>query len=87
MLYLFQLQKKMEGLEHLRDKAGQAKHKYDELKAQADAQASTKEGALAKAFALEVQLRLAHDNSLVQKDTIAKLETELSKIRAEIVDA
>lgn len=74
-------------MERLRNEVGRSKRKYDELKALADAQASTEEGALAKASALEVQLCLVRDNSSVRKDTIAKLETEISKIRAEIVDA
>ncbi|XP_070010696.1 uncharacterized protein [Nicotiana sylvestris] len=82
----YEFQKKAKGLEYLRDEVGRAKHEYDELKAQADAQASTEMGALAKASSLEVQLRLAHDNSLVRTDMITKLETELSKIKAKVVD-
>lgn len=65
MFHLFQLQKKTEDLECLRNDVGQVRHEYDELKAQAHAQASAEKGALAKASALEVQLRLARDNSLV----------------------
>ncbi|XP_070013248.1 uncharacterized protein [Nicotiana sylvestris] len=80
-------QKKSEDLERLRGEVGRAKCECDELRARADAQASAKKGALAKASAFEVQLRLARDNSLVRIDMIMKLESELLKIKAEAVDA
>ncbi|XP_070002552.1 uncharacterized protein [Nicotiana sylvestris] len=82
----YELQKKAEVLEYLRDEVDRAKCKYDELKAQADAQASTEKGALAKASTLEVQLHLAPDNILVRTDIVTKLETELFKIKAKVVD-
>nr|XP_016439667.1 PREDICTED: uncharacterized protein LOC107765523 [Nicotiana tabacum] len=77
----------MEYLERLRNEVGRAKHEYDELKAQGDAQASVEKGALAKASALEVQLCLARDNSLVRTDMITKLESELLKIKDEVVES
>ncbi|XP_070019900.1 uncharacterized protein [Nicotiana sylvestris] len=82
-----QLQKKMEALERLRDEAGRARRKHDELKARVETQALEGKGALAKVPAFEVQLRLARDDASVQTDMITKLESELSKVRAEIVDA
>ena len=65
MIRLFQSQKKTENLECLRTKAGRDKREYDELKAQADVQASAGKGALAKASSFEVQFRIASDNSSV----------------------
>ncbi|XP_070025019.1 interactor of constitutive active ROPs 5-like [Nicotiana sylvestris] len=82
-----QLQKKTEDLERLRSQVGQAKRERDELKARADAHTISEKGALAKASALEVQLRLARENSLVRTDMITNLESELMKIKAEVVDA
>ncbi|XP_070025181.1 uncharacterized protein [Nicotiana sylvestris] len=79
--------KKTEALECLRDEADRAKSDYDELKARAEVQASKEKDALAKVPTLEVQLRLARDNALVQADMITKLKSELSKVMAEIVDA
>ncbi|XP_070028903.1 uncharacterized protein [Nicotiana sylvestris] len=80
-------QKKTEDVECLWSEVGQAKCEYDELKARADVEASTEKGALAKASAFEVQLCLARDDSLVRVDMITKLESELLKIKAEVVDA
>lgn len=43
--------------------------------------------ALAKVPAFETQLRIARDNTFVQKEIIAKVDSKLSKVRAEIIDA
>nr|XP_009780186.1 PREDICTED: uncharacterized protein LOC104229270 [Nicotiana sylvestris] len=45
------------------------------------------EGALAKVPTFEPQLCLARDEALVQTNMITKLESDLPKVRAEIVDA
>lgn len=44
-------------------------------------------GVLATVLAFEVQLHLARENNLVSIDVITKLEFELLKVKAEIVDA
>ncbi|XP_070025187.1 uncharacterized protein [Nicotiana sylvestris] len=80
-------QKKTRDLECLRIVVGQAKREHDELKARADAHTIAERGALAKASALEIQLRLASENSLVRMYMVTKLESELLKIKAEVVDA
>lgn len=87
MLHLFQLHKKTEALDRLRDEVGRARHNHDELKTRAVARALEGKDALAKVPAFEAQLCLVHDNASVQADMIAKLESELLKARAEIVDA
>nr|XP_009778368.1 PREDICTED: differentially expressed in FDCP 6 homolog [Nicotiana sylvestris] len=79
--------KKMEALEHLRDKVSQARREYDELRARAEAQALEGKDALAIVPSFEAQLFLAHNNASIQTDMIAKLESELLKVRDEIVDA
>ncbi|XP_070006466.1 uncharacterized protein [Nicotiana sylvestris] len=79
-------EKKTEDLECLWSEVGQAKHECDELKARVDTQVTAKTNALAKAFALEVQLRSAHENGLVRRDMITRLEFELLKMKAKVVD-
>ncbi|XP_070008140.1 uncharacterized protein [Nicotiana sylvestris] len=64
-----------------------AKHECDELRAQMDVHIAAKEDALAKASALEVQLRNARANSSVRTSLIARLEFELLKMKAEVVEA
>ncbi|XP_070025124.1 uncharacterized protein [Nicotiana sylvestris] len=59
--------------------------KEDEL-AQTDAQVATKEDALAKVSALEVQLWNARTNNSVRANMITRLESELLKMKAEVVD-
>ncbi|XP_070010586.1 uncharacterized protein [Nicotiana sylvestris] len=83
----YELQKKTEGLEFLRGEVGQAKHERDELKARVDTRISTRKDDLSKASPLEVQLRNAHENSLVRMDMIPRLEFELLKMKAEVADA
>ncbi|XP_070014976.1 uncharacterized protein [Nicotiana sylvestris] len=76
-------QKKTENLECLRTKAGRDKREYDELKAQADVQASAGKGALAKASSFEVQFRIASDNSSEQEYARCKSRREtLEEIHA-----
>ncbi|XP_070006280.1 uncharacterized protein [Nicotiana sylvestris] len=82
-----ELQKKTEALEHLRGEADRVRNDCGELRAQVQAQALEEKGALDKVPAFEAQLRLAHDNVSVQPDMITKLEFELARVRAEIVDA
>ncbi|XP_075076788.1 uncharacterized protein LOC107760066 [Nicotiana tabacum] len=81
-----QLQKKTDALERLRDEVGRTRREHDELKTLAEAQALEGKEALAKFLAFEAQLCIASDNALVQTEMIAKLESELLKVRAEIID-
>ncbi|XP_070025624.1 uncharacterized protein [Nicotiana sylvestris] len=83
----FFLQSKAEDLKRLWGEVGRAKHECDELRAQMDAHIAAKEDALAKASALEVQLQNARANSSVRTSIIARLESELLKMKAEVVDA
>ncbi|XP_070020250.1 uncharacterized protein [Nicotiana sylvestris] len=82
-----QLQKKTEDLECLRNEVGQAKRERDELRSRVDTQISAKKDALAKTSALEVQHCNAHENSLVRTDMIPRLESELLKMKAKVMDA
>ncbi|XP_070002500.1 uncharacterized protein [Nicotiana sylvestris] len=82
-----ELHKKAEDQEHLTCEVGQDKSERDELKARADVHTIAEKEALAKASALEVQLRLVCENSSVRTDVIIKLKSELLKIKAEVVDA
>lgn len=50
------------------------------------AQTLEEKGALTKVSAFEAQLHLARDNASVQVDMIARLESDLSTVRAEIMD-
>ncbi|XP_070017346.1 uncharacterized protein [Nicotiana sylvestris] len=81
------LESKMEELERLWVKVGRVKCKFNELKAQADVQVATKEDALAKASALEVQLRNARVNNSIRANMITRLESKILKAKAEVVDA
>lgn len=81
------MQKKTKALERLRSEADRIRSDCGKLRAQVQVQASEEKGALARVPAFEAQLRLARDNALVQADMITKLESELSKVRADIVDA
>ncbi|XP_070030160.1 uncharacterized protein [Nicotiana sylvestris] len=83
----YELYKKAKALKHLQDEVGRARHEHDELKARAEAQALEGKDALAKVPDFEAQLRLVRDNASVQEDMIVKLESELSKVRAVILDA
>ncbi|XP_070025997.1 peroxisomal and mitochondrial division factor 2-like [Nicotiana sylvestris] len=82
-----QLQRKIETLERLRGEANQVNSKCNDLKAQIDAHVAAKRNALAKASALEIQLRNAQEGDPVQASRIAKLETGLLKMKAEVMDA
>lgn len=62
---ILQLQSKTEDLEHLWGEVGQAKYECNELRGQIDAHITAKKNALAKASALEVQLRNARENCSV----------------------
>ncbi|XP_070010252.1 uncharacterized protein [Nicotiana sylvestris] len=80
-------EKKMEALEYLRGEVVRVRNACGELRAQMQAQALEEKGVLAKVPAFEAQLRLARDNASVQVDMIAKLESDLLKVRAERIDA
>ncbi|XP_070019962.1 uncharacterized protein [Nicotiana sylvestris] len=60
--------------------------KEDEL-AQEDAQVATKEDALSKVSALEVQLQNSCANNFVRANMITRLESEFLKVKAKVVDA
>ncbi|XP_070013319.1 uncharacterized protein [Nicotiana sylvestris] len=79
--------RKTEDLECLWGEVGQAKCECNELKAQIDAHIAAKKNALAKASSLRVQLRNARENSTVQTSRIARLESDLLKMKAEVGDA
>ncbi|XP_070025202.1 COP1-interactive protein 1-like [Nicotiana sylvestris] len=85
-ILILQLQSKTEDLERLWGEVGQAKYKYNELRAQIDALVAAKKNALAKASSLKVQLQNTHENSLVQTSRIASLESDLLKTKTEVVD-
>ncbi|XP_070029052.1 uncharacterized protein [Nicotiana sylvestris] len=80
-------QRKIETLEHLRGEANQVNYECNKLKAQIDAYVVAKRNTLANASSLEIQLRNARESNLVQTSRIAKLETNLLKMKAEVVDA
>ncbi|XP_070008100.1 protein CROWDED NUCLEI 4-like [Nicotiana sylvestris] len=80
------LQSKLEDLERLWGEVSQAECECNKLRAQIDALVAAKKDALAKASALEVQLRNALKNILVQRSRIASLESDLLKMKAEVVD-
>ncbi|XP_070011204.1 uncharacterized protein [Nicotiana sylvestris] len=82
-----QLQRKTEMLERLRGEANQVNSECNDLKAQIDAHVAAKRNTLAKASALEIQLRNAREGDSVQASRIAKLEIDLLKMKAEVVDA
>ncbi|XP_070004681.1 uncharacterized protein [Nicotiana sylvestris] len=84
---IFQLESKAEELEHLWGEVGQAKHELNVLKAQVDAQVAAKEDALSKASALEVQIQNAPANDSARANMITRLESELLKEKAEVVNA
>ncbi|XP_070005001.1 uncharacterized protein [Nicotiana sylvestris] len=74
-------------LEQLWGDVCRVKRECNKLKAQADVQVATKEDALDKASALEVQLRNARSNNSVRANMITRLEYELLKMKAKVVDA
>ncbi|XP_070003039.1 uncharacterized protein [Nicotiana sylvestris] len=80
-------QRKTETLECLRDKAYQVNSECNNLKAQIDVHVAAKRNALSKASALEIQLRNAREGDSFQTSRIAKLEIDLLKMKAEVVDA
>ncbi|XP_070013987.1 uncharacterized protein [Nicotiana sylvestris] len=84
---IFYLKNKTEELERLWGEVGRVKRECNELKAQEDAQVATKEDALAKPSALEVQLRNARANNSIRANMITRLELELLKVKAKVVDA
>ncbi|XP_070015898.1 uncharacterized protein [Nicotiana sylvestris] len=81
-----QLERKIEELEHLWGKVGQAKCELNELKARVDAQVAAKEDALTKASALEVQIHNAHANDSIRVNIITRLESELLKVKVKVVN-
>ncbi|XP_070004556.1 uncharacterized protein [Nicotiana sylvestris] len=82
----YQLQKKAEALEFLKGDVNRVRVSCEELRAQVQAQALEEMSASAKVPAFEVQLSLTHDNTKVKADMLEKLESDLSKVRAEIID-
>ncbi|XP_070025368.1 uncharacterized protein [Nicotiana sylvestris] len=58
-----------------------------EGKAQVDAQVAAKGSALAKASTFEMQIRTARANGSARANMIARLESELSKAKAKVVNA
>ncbi|XP_070007704.1 uncharacterized protein [Nicotiana sylvestris] len=82
-----QLQRKIETLERLRGEANQINSECNDLKAQIDVHVVAKRNALAKASALEINLCNAREGDLVQTSRIAKLEIDVLKMKAEVVDA
>ncbi|XP_070025030.1 uncharacterized protein [Nicotiana sylvestris] len=84
---IFQLESKMEELERLWGEVGRAKREFDELQAHVDAQVAAKESVLAKVSTLEMQIRTARASDSARANMIARLESELSKTKAEVMNA
>ncbi|XP_070011273.1 uncharacterized protein [Nicotiana sylvestris] len=84
---IFQLESKTEELERLWGEVVRANREFNELKAQVDAQVAAKEGVLAKTSTLEVQVRNAYANDSVRANMITRLESELLRAKAEVVNA
>ncbi|XP_070008262.1 uncharacterized protein [Nicotiana sylvestris] len=82
-----QLESKTEELEQLWGEVGTVKREFYEVQAHADAQVAAKESALAKSSTLEMQIRTAHASDSALANMIARLESELSKAKAEVVNA
>ncbi|XP_070005668.1 uncharacterized protein [Nicotiana sylvestris] len=81
-----QLQSKTEDLECLWGEVGHVKYEYNKLKVQIDAHITSKKNALAMASALVVQLRNTRKNSFVQTSKIENIESDLLKMKTEVVD-
>ncbi|XP_070006100.1 uncharacterized protein [Nicotiana sylvestris] len=79
-------QRKTETLERLRGEANQVNSECNSLKAQIDSHVVAIRNALSKASALEIQLCNAREGNLVQTSRISKLETDLLKMKAEVMD-
>lgn len=77
----------MEALECLGGEVCRARCERDELKARVEAQALGGMNALAKVPAFEAQLRLARDSALARTEMFEELESKLSKVGAEVIDA
>lgn len=83
----YQLQKKIEALEYLKGDVNRVWTACKELRAQARTQALEEISASARILAFEVQLNLTRGNAKFQTDMIERLESDLSKVRAEIIKA
>lgn len=77
----------MDALEHCRGEADQIMNNCSELRARVQVQALEEKYASTRLSTLEVQLPLARGNVSVQEDMITKLESELLRVRADILDA
>jgi len=73
-------------LEYLKGDVNHGRVACGELKAQMQARNLEEMSASAEVPAFEVQLCLTHDNAKVQADMIEKLESDLSKVRADIIN-
>ncbi|XP_070029330.1 uncharacterized protein [Nicotiana sylvestris] len=76
-----------ETLECLRGEVSQVNSECNNLKSQIDIHTAAKRNVLAKASALEIQLRNAREGDSIQTSRITKLEIDLLKLMAEVVDA
>ncbi|XP_070002882.1 uncharacterized protein [Nicotiana sylvestris] len=76
-----------EGILEKQGEANQVSSECNYLKAQIDAHVAAKRNALSKASDFKVQLRNAREGDSVQARRIAKLETDLLKMKAEAMDA
>ncbi|XP_070010137.1 uncharacterized protein [Nicotiana sylvestris] len=86
-ILIFQLDSKTEELERSWGEVGRVKHEFDELQAHVDAQVVAKENALAKVSTLEMQIQTTRASDSARANMIARLESELSKAKAEVVNA
>ncbi|XP_070025506.1 uncharacterized protein [Nicotiana sylvestris] len=83
---LSKLQRKAEALEYLKGDVNHGRVACGELKAQMQARNLEEMSASAEVPAFEVKLCLTHDNAKVQADMIEKLESDLSKRKAEALE-
>ncbi|XP_070015556.1 uncharacterized protein [Nicotiana sylvestris] len=78
------LESKMEELEQLWGEVGWVKRELDELQAHVDPQVAAKKSVLAKVSTLEMQIWTARATDSARANMIARLESELSKTKAEV---
>ncbi|XP_070022331.1 uncharacterized protein [Nicotiana sylvestris] len=81
-----QLEDKAEELEQLRGEVGKAKREFTELQAHVRAHSEAKERAQATTSALDAQIQAARANDSARVKMIARLSSELSKAKTEVVN-
>ncbi|XP_070019650.1 uncharacterized protein [Nicotiana sylvestris] len=82
----FLLEDKAEELEQLWGEVGKAKREFTELQTRVRAHSKAKERAQAATSALEAQIKAAHANDSALEKMIARLSSELSRAKTEVVN-